>query len=160
MKKIIVIVLMLCFCLSVDSFAANNSLTSINARLMQESSNLKSMFKNSRDVVLLTTMWDSYFIARTQLDAYFYMVALFESVKKAAVTDVSVDYLLNWLGEIRKTNTANIKTLNSTVTVIDQATKSAVDRMETNIADLNNAVDKEIIRLNSLKEAIKKKLVR
>jgi hypothetical protein len=159
MKKIAVIVLMLCFCLSVDSFAANNSLTSINTRLMQESSNLKSMFKNSRDVVLLTTMWDSYFIARTQLDAYFYMVSLFESVKKSAVTEVSVDYLLNWLGEIRKTNAANITTLNAAATVIDQATKSAVDRMKANISDMNNAVDKEISRLNSLKEAVKKKLV-
>jgi hypothetical protein len=160
MKKIASVTLILCLFLSLNCYAANNSLTAINARLMQESASIKSLLKDSKDVVLLTTMWDSYFISRTQLDAYFYMVALYESVKKGSVTEASVGYLLNWLGEIRKTNATNMKSLNSAPPGIDQATKLAVNKMKAKISDLNSAVDSEIVRLNSLKESLRKNSVR
>lgn len=158
MKKTAALIVALCL-FSSAAYAASNPFMSMQSRLMKESNNIRLLMKNSRDVVLLTSMWDSCFIAMNQLDAYFSMIGIFETIKKQDLTEAAVNYLLSWLSDIKKTNEANITSLVSTVQV-DQPTKIAVERMKINLSDLNKMIDTETNRLIILREGIRKKIVR
>lgn len=159
MKKTAVFIAALCiFCGTV--YAATNPLVSMQSRLMKESNNIKLVLKNSRDALLLTSMWDSCLVAMNQLDAYFSMIGIIETIKKDDLTESAVNYLLSWLSDIKKTNEANITSLASAAPVIDQATKVAVERMRINFSDLNRMIDSETNRLLSLREGIRRKIVR
>ncbi len=160
MKKTVVFILALCLLFAVNSYALNNPFLQMRERFLQESNNVKIMIKNSRDIVLLTSMWDSCFIAMTQLDAYFSLIGIFESIKKEDLTEDSVNYLLNWLKQIKETSTVNKRSLSLAPVLIDKETRIAARRMDTNFSDLNNAVDREISRLLKLREGVKRKIVR
>ncbi|MCX5703973.1 MAG: hypothetical protein NT066_05750, partial [Candidatus Omnitrophica bacterium] len=118
------------------------------------------LLKNSKDVILLSTLWDSCFMTMTQLDAYFSMVGIFESVNKDNITEATVGYLLSWLEDIKKTSAMNISSLNSAAGVIDPSTKIVVGGMKGNFSDLNRVVDVEINKLLKLREGLKTKQAR
>jgi hypothetical protein len=132
----------------------------MHSRVMKESNNIKLLLKNSRDVVLLTSMWDSCFIAMNQLDAYFSMVAIVETIKKQELTEAAVNYLLSWLSDIKKTNEANISSLVSSAQAVDNPTKVAVERMKIIFSDLNKMIEAESSRLTILRAGITRKMVR
>lgn len=160
MKKAAVFILALCLLFTINSYALNNPLLQMRERFLQESNNIKILIRNSKDVVLLTSMWDSCFIAMTQLDAYFSLIGIFESIKKEDLTESSVNYLLNWLEEVKKTNTVNKRSLSIAPVLIDNATKVAAQRMDTNFSDFNKTIDREINRLLKLREGVRRKIVR
>lgn len=160
MKKIIILILALSFLISVNGYALKNPLLDMRSRFFQESNNIKLLLKNSRDVILLSTLWDSCFITMTQLDAYFSMVGIFESLKKDKLTDVAIGYLLSWLDEIKKTSATNINSLNSAAAGVDPQTKIVVERMKVNFSDLNKVVGAESNILLKLREGLKRKQAR
>lgn len=160
MRKIGVLVFVLCLFWGGVCNALDNPLVSMRARFIQESNNIRLMLKNSRDVVLLTSLWDSCFIAASQLDAYFYLIGIFEIIKQEERTEVAINYLLNWLNEIKQTNASNIRSLNSAQEALDKTTNVIVKRMKLHISDLDKIIDAEINKLTILKEGIRRKNVR
>ena len=160
MKKIVILILALSFLISVNGYALKNPLLDMRSRFSEESNSIKLLLKNSRDVILLSTLWDSCFITMTQLDAYFSMVGIFESLKKGNSTDAAINYLLSWLDEIKKASAMNINSLNSAVAALDSPTKIIVERMKINFSDLNKVVGMEINALLKLREGLKTKQAR
>jgi hypothetical protein len=160
MKKIVILILALSFLISVNGYALKNPLLDMRSRFSQESNSIKLLLKNSRDVILLSTLWDSCFITMTQLDAYFSMVGIFESFKKDNFTDTAIGYLLSWLDEIKKTSAMNINSLNSAAAAVDSPTKIIVERMKINFSDLNKVLGVEINALLKLREGLKTKQAR
>lgn len=140
-------------------YCAENSVVSMRKRFLQESGNIKPLLKNSRDVVLLSTLWDSCFIVMTQLDAYVSMVGIIDTVKRQDLQESAVDYLVSWLGEVKNTNNAALASLNSVGSSLDQATIVVVKRMKGDFADLNKILEAETVRLIRLKEGIRKKIL-
>jgi hypothetical protein len=160
MKKITGLVFVLCLFWGGVCSALDNPLVSMRTRFIQESNNIKLMLKNSRDVVLLTSLWDSCFIAASQLDAYFSLIGIFETIKPEDRTEAAINYLLNWLNDIKQTNASNIRSLNSVQAALDKTTNVIVRRMKINIYDLDKIIDTEINRLTVLKESIIRKNAR
>ncbi|MCX5703350.1 MAG: hypothetical protein NT066_02495 [Candidatus Omnitrophica bacterium] len=160
MKKPIMLILVLSFLINVNSYASKSPLLDMRSRFLEDSNSIKLLLKNSKDVILLSTLWDSCFMTMTQLDAYFSMVGIFESVKKGNITDATVGYLLSWLEDIKKTSVMNISSLNSAAGVVEAATKIVVEGMKGNFSDLNKVVDVEINKLLKLREGLKTKQAR
>lgn len=96
MKKICVILLLFTV-LCANAYALDDGLTNMRNKIFNESKELRGVLVNSRDVVLVSSMWDSCILATSQIDAYVYMIGIFNTVKKAEQKEEAINYLVNWL---------------------------------------------------------------
>lgn len=151
MKKSILIILVLLIFLSVSSYALETGLFEIRNKISAESKQLKALLLESKDVVLMSSMWDSCVMTMTQLDAYFYMVGIFNSVKSPK--EDTIDYLTNWLKIIKSTSELNIKSLNSVTEILEPKTKVYKEKLKSDFSELNKRIDSELSRVSVLEDA-------
>jgi len=126
-------------------------------RIFVKSQEIKALLANSKDVVLLNSMWDSCIMTITQLDAYFYMIGIFNTIKKEDLTDASVNYLINWLNEIKKTNELNIKSLNLVTKTLEPRARVHKEKLTSYFSELNKQINNELSRIPALKGPSKSK---
>ncbi|MDD5466055.1 MAG: hypothetical protein PHP73_06950 [Candidatus Omnitrophica bacterium] len=153
MKKKISILLILLIFFSVSGYASQDRLPEMRNKISSESKEIKASFLKSRDIVLMSSMWDSCVMTMTQLDAYFYMVGIFDSVKSP--DEDTVNYLINWLKIIKSTSELNIRGLDSATQILEPKTKIYKERLEADFSELNKSIDSELSRVSMLKEALK-----
>ena len=108
MKKIISLILLLVVFLTFSAYALETTLFEMRNKIFAESKEIKALLTESKDIVLMSSMWDSCVMALTQLDAYFSMVGIFNTIKKGDISEDSVNYLIGWLSQTKKTNELNI----------------------------------------------------
>ncbi len=106
----IILVLALCLAISTHAFAAPAFLD-IRNKIFKESKDIKALLPSSKDVYLINSMWDSCVLAMSQLDAYFSMLGIYNTIKRENITQTALDYLINWLKEIKRSGELNIKSL-------------------------------------------------
>ncbi len=156
MKKIIFIILALSiFCFSSYVFAA--PLMDMRNKIFEESKVIKSLLVTSKNTVLVNSMWDSCIITLTQLDAYFYMQGIFNTIKKEDLNEACVNYLINWLNEVKKTDELNIKSLNTISVAVEPKEKIRMEKLKEYFSDLNKQIDNELSKLSLLNQSLKKK---
>jgi hypothetical protein len=160
MKKLVSAVVVLVLFLSGLAFCLETSLLDTRNKIFQEAQEIKSLFEKSKDVILINSLWDSCIMLVNQLDAYFYMVGIFNDIKKNDVTDSSVDYLMRWLDTIKKTNDLNIKSLASVdVKKLENKSRVYVERLKGKFSELNQVIDVDLKKISALKKPEKPKKI-
>lgn len=157
MKKIIFVVLVLVLVLSFNGYALDTGLLDMRGKIFQESKEIKTLLPSSKNALLVSSMWDSCLIAVSQLDAYFSMVGIFNTIKQKDWTEVSFNYLITWLKEIKTTNNLNIKSLNMDIAGLEPDVKRHIERLMNYFDDLNRRIDSDLAKISTLKKLLERK---
>lgn len=169
MKKIIFLSLTCIICLALiesDSkfltrqcaYALEDTpLIDMRNKIFQESKMLKSVTLDSKDIILLNSLRNTCITTATQLDAYFSMIAIFNTIKKEARTQEAMDYLVNWLELIKKTNSVNISTLKAINETLEPKTKLYTEKLKSYFIELESQVKTEINKVSLIKKSIKRR---
>lgn len=155
MRKTVAI-LILFILLGSQAYALDTGLVDMRARAFEESKTLKPLLTKSKDMILLNSLWDACIITISQLDAYFSMVGIFNTINKEDATQEAVNYLISWLKEIKKANDVNIISLSAVTQAIEPNTVVYMEKLRGYFKDLNQQLDSELERLSALKNALKK----
>ena len=148
-KKVAAAVLISVF-FYLNAYASDPALLSLRGKLFSESQELKSALTSSQDPVLVSSMWDSCIISLTQIDAYFSMLGIFNTIKKEDSSRAAADYLSGWLNEIQRTNDLNIKSLESVSLITDQVTKDHMEKLKVYFSELNTQIGVELKKVYPL----------
>lgn len=151
----------LCFCVFIAvllctarSFGAELQMLRLRNALLEESKKIQMALADSPDPVLVISLWDTCVVTLTKINAYFYMVGIFEMVEDKDKTEQGVDFLLAWLKELQRTTQVNIRELNTPVEVSEEATTVARSRLSELLARLNTHLDEEIRKVSSLRASV------
>lgn len=154
MKKTLLIFLVLAVILNCSVYAADNALFTMRGKVFEESKKIKTLLGNSKDVILVSSMWDSCVILLTQLDAYFSMLGIFNAIKDKALTQDPINYISSWLKGIKDTNELNIKSLNEVAGVNDAATKPQIEVLKAYFKDTNDNISAELKKFEALRKTL------
>ena len=157
MKKIFFLALTLLLVWSCSAQALNTTLIDARNEILNNAQELKNYFATTRDPLLLNSMWDSSIMAVSQLDAYFSMLGIFNTIKKENLQDSSINYLVNWLNQLKATTELNIKSLEAIKSTADARSKVFVSKLKNTFNDLKARVDKELLIVQQLQELNMKK---
>jgi hypothetical protein len=113
MKKIILFTLILILAGNLAAYALEATLIDLRNEIFKNAEEIKASFNISKDPILINSMWDSCVMSVSQMDAYFSMLGIFNTIKKENLNDTQFNYLIHWLTQIKKTNELNIKSLDS-----------------------------------------------
>ena len=155
MKKIIFLTLTFIIFLSFSVYALDTTLLDMRNKIFEESKDLKSLLESSKDVILVSSMWDSCIIAMSQSDAYFNMLGIFNTIKKEDLKEDAVNYLTSWLDGIKKVNELNIKSLDAVTLTLEPKTKTHILKLKDYFGKLNNQIDAELAKISLLKKSLK-----
>lgn len=154
MKGTLLIVLALVGALNCDAHAQATDLMDVRSKLITESREIKALFPDTKDVILVSSMVDSCVLTISQLDAYFSQLGIFNTIKKDDVTPAAIHFLEQWLNGIKNTNDLNIKSLNAVTQDIQAKTKLHLERLTGYFTDLNTQIDQELAKLAALKNTL------
>lgn len=155
------IILVLALGLSSLVYGAEGTIFDMRGKIFNEAKEIKSSLSGTKDTILLNTMWDSCIMAMSQIDAYLYMMRIFNTIEKEKLKGDAVDSIIYWLNEIKKTNELNVKNL-AVLKVISDAsmapkTRAHMDKLEGYFGDVNSLVDAELEKITPLKVLLEKK---
>ena len=156
MKKTLLIIFALIAGLGLNAHAQATAtgLMDIRDKVLKESREIKALFSDTKDVILVSSMVDSCILTTSQLDAYFSQLGIFNTIKKDDVTPAAVNFLEQWLNGIKNTNDLNIKSLSAVTQNIQAKTKLHLERLTGYFTDLNTQIDQELAQLAALKNAL------
>ena len=156
MKKTLLIIFALIAGLGLNAHAQATAtgLMDIRDKVLKESREIKALFSDTKDVILVSSMVDSCILTTSQLDAYFSQLGIFNTIKKDDVTPAAVNFLEQWLNGIKNTNDLNIKSLNAVTQNIQAKTKLHLERLTGYFTDLNTQIEQELAQLAALKKAL------
>lgn len=153
MKKVVFIFLIMSIVLNCSVYAADNALFTMRGEIFEESKKIKAVLADSKDVILVSSMWDSCVILLTQLDAYFSMLGIFNAIKDKDLTADPINYIYSWLKGIKETNELNIKSLNEVVQVNDAKTKPQMEILKVYFKDTNDNINAELKKFDALRKS-------
>jgi hypothetical protein len=156
MKKIIFLVLSLVLVWSFTAQALETTLIDVRNEILKNAQEMKTYFASSRDPILLNSLWDSSVMTVSQLDAYFSMLGIFNTIKKENVDDSAFKYLINWLNQLKATTDLNIKSLEAIKTTADARSKVFTSKLKSNFNDLKTRINKELESVTKFAESVKK----
>ncbi len=136
-------------------YAQDNALIVVRNKIFDECREMRELLKNQKDIIIVNSMWSSGIMTVSQLDAYFYMVGIFNAVKDKDLTEDPVIYLMKWLNEIKKTNELNIRSLDSITYKVEPTTKARIGKLKGYFSSLNNIIDNESARVSALQRSLK-----
>ncbi len=155
MKKVILMASIIISVIAVNSYALESSLLDVRNKIFEESKEIKPLMENSKDLILVSGLWDACIMTVNQMDAYFSMLGIFNTIKKEDYTLEAVNYLINWLNGVKKVSEANIQGLNSVKPAIESETKTHMVILKNYYLDLSSQLASDIEKLLMLKKAIK-----
>jgi len=132
-------------------------LVDVRGEILKNAQEMKKYSSTSRDPVLLNSMWDSSVMAISQLDAYFSMLGIFNTIKKENLEKPTVSYLINWLNQTEKTTELNIKSLEAIKSTTDARSKVFALKLKTIFSDLKARIAQELQTVTQLTESTQKK---
>ena len=155
MKRAIFIALILSLFLCTSLYAMDSKIIELRNKIFEQSREIKPLIADSQDVVLLTGMFDSCLLIVSQIDAYTYMMGIFNTIEDASVNEKVFDYLTEWLVLMRSTNSVNLKSLDAVVEPIDRSTKIHIARLRDYFDNLNKRIDAELTKFVRIKSLMK-----
>ena len=135
------------------SYALETSLKDMEGKIRAELVQVKALMPKN-DPILVNNMYNSCLIAKTQLDAYFYMLTLFNTIEEKALGDKAVDTLIEWLLAMKKINVININALRDTSKVQSPATKVRMEKLKALFEELNKEIDINIAKVSLIKKSL------
>ena len=161
MKRKIYILLVLLVLVAQNAYALDTKLYNVRQKLFDQSQEIKKLVNRDNAgqyLVLVSSMWDTCFVAITQLDAYFYLLGLFNSIKKDQVTGPAIDFLSRWLNLVQKTSQENITSLGAIKVPIDPMIRINMETLKRSFRELSNQVSKELAEIDKLRKSLDKAL--
>jgi hypothetical protein len=156
MKKIFYLIIISVILLCSNVYAMdNNQLLDMRNKFFDESKDIKILLKNTKSVVLLNNMWDACIVTMTQLDAYFFMMGIFDAVNKDKWNEEAVTYLELWLTKIKSTDDVNLKSLESFPPDLEAGVLRHIQKMKGYFTDLNAMIDENLNTISKLKMSVK-----
>jgi len=155
MKRTSLVVLTLVLGLSVNAHAQATGLMEVRNKVLTESREIKALLPATKDVILVSSMVDSCILTTSQLDAYFSMVGIFNTIKDKELAEDPVIYLTKWLEEMKKTNRLNIESLDSIAYKVEPTTKVHIGKLKDYFSHLNNLINGELVRVSALQRSLK-----
>ena len=155
MKKIVLIILIFGIFLNFNVYAAEIPLLDIRNKIFRECRDIQPLLRNSKDIIVVNSMWSSGIMTVSQLDAYFSMIGIFNTIKDEDLAEDPVIYLIKWLNEIKNTNELNIRSLDSITYKVEPATKTQIGKLKGYFSSLNNLIDSESARVSALQKSLK-----
>ena len=125
-------------------------LIAMRTKIFRQSEEIKPFLAGSRDAVLISSMWDSCLVTISQLDAYFFMIGILNTIQEKDITAQALDYIEKWLDNIKNTNDINIKSLNSVSYEVEPSTKIHMRKMKDMFGELNQAIENETKKIKIL----------
>jgi len=163
MKKVFFITLITVLLFSVNALAVDTALLDIHNKIFAEAKEIQSLLSDVKqkalwkDAVLINSMWDSCIMTMTQLDAYFSMLGIFNTIKQKDIDETSINYLVDWLNSIKNNNSLNIRSLDEvSIQPVDAETKLHIGKLKRNFEELNRNIDVELNKLTLFKKSSKK----
>jgi len=156
MKKSILLILVLVLTWCTAAWALETNLISVRNDILKNAQEMKGYFTTSRDPLLLNSIWDSSVMAVSQLDAYFSMLGIVNTIKNEELTADGVKYLLNWLKQIQETTDMNIRGLEAIKTTTDARSKVFVLKLKDIFNGLKNKLDVEYVNMTKLQATLVK----
>lgn len=156
MKKIIFLALSLVFAWSFTARALETTLVDVRGEILKNAQEMKKYSSTSRDPVLLNSMWDSSVMAISQLDAYFSMLGIFNTIKKGNLEKTTFSYLMNWLNQLEKTTELNIKSLEAIKSTTDARSKVFALKLKGIFSNLKERIANELQIVTQLAESTQK----
>ena len=120
------------------------------------SKDLIEILPRSTDIIVVSSMFNSCMVTTSQLDAYFSMLGIFNSIKKEDLSETPFYFLINWLEYIKTSNSLNIKGLSTKLKELEPDTSAHIEKLKIYFVNLNHALDAELDRLNTLQKGAKK----
>jgi hypothetical protein len=157
MKKIFLLTLGFILVTALAAQALETTLIDTRNEILQNAQEMKNFFTATRDPVLLNNMWDSSVMAVSQLDAYFTMLAIFNTINKDAVSEGAAGYLVKWLKQVKDYSVMEVKSLEAVKKTGDARSKVLMLKTKTIFNNLIARVDKELQTVGQYQEALKKK---
>lgn len=154
MKKIIYFTLLLLILFNFKAYAIDFRVFDLRNKIFEESKEIKSLLFKSKDAVFLTSMFDTCIIATAQLDAYFSMLGIFHSIKRQDLTNTPINFIVDWLNEIKRTNEMNLRILGPVSQPIDQITKAHIRKLQELFSELNNCIDAELNKFSLIMDSL------
>jgi hypothetical protein len=148
---------MLAFCFNATAYALDTAMLDLRNRIFKQSNEIKNILMKSGNSLLLNSMFDTCLIAVTQIDAYFSMLAIFESIDSKNLTQGTTNYLINWLEGMRNTNTLNVKNLDAIGPTKDPTTDALTVRLKSYFNEMNRRIDVELGKMDTIRKTAKNK---
>ena len=155
MKRLISIILLLVFSLTASAYAIDSKIIELRNKILEQSNQIKPLMNTSNDVVLLVSMFDSCLLVISQIDAYTYMLEIFNTIKNTQVDEKVFSYLGEWLLFMKRTSDLNIKSLDSVREPIEPNTKIQIARLRDYFNNLNKQIDGELSRFVRIRSLLK-----
>lgn len=155
MRKTIVMVVC-ALCVYAQAFAFDTRLLSARNKIFEQAKELQTLLAETEDPVAVVSLWDTCIMTATQLNAYFYLVGIYESVNDP--TPDSVSYLKSWLQEVRRTAQLNIRNLSATASVTQPETREHLSRVKASLAELSLLLERELDKVARLEKAVQSRL--
>ena len=140
------------------AYALESELMDMYDELQKESENIKVLMKNTKDIVLVSSMWDSTILTMTQLEAYFSMVGVFNAIDMDEMDEGAINHLILWLNKIKATNELNIKSLDAVKMTLNRKTELHTAVLKVYYRKLNDKIDAELEKLLLIEESLKVEL--
>lgn len=155
MRKVISVALALVVLLSFNAYALDTILIDMRDKIFEESKQIKLLMEDSSDIIALNSMWSSCIVTMTQLGAYFFMVGIFNTIEEEDLDQDSIEYIIRWLDEVKKTNGQNLKALGSLSQQVDSRTQIHAGKLQMYYSELNNVIDAELKKISLIEQALK-----
>lgn len=159
MRKIIVTLFLFLF-LNCNAWAMDFKIFDMRNKIFEESKEIKKLFVRSQDTIVLSSLFDACLLAMSQLDAYFNMLGIFETIKEGDLSDLAVDFIVNWLDEIKRTLDLNLKSLTNIPQPLEFQTQEHIEKLKFYFRQLDDIADEELRKLSLIRRTIKKKIRR
>ena len=154
MKKTIFVLLALGLLFSFNVYAMENSFVDIRSKIFEEANEIKAHLATSKDALLLSSMWDSCLMAMRELDAYFQMLGIFNTIKEKDISEEAVVFLSKWLSEIKAGSELNIKILDETAYPTEAQSATSIARIKNVFGELNRIIVVELDKISLLRKSI------
>jgi len=159
MRKIIVTLFLFLF-LNSSAWAMDFKIFDMRNKIFGLSKDIKELFASSQDTLVLTSLFDACLLSMSQLDAYFNMLGVFETIKEGDLSDLAVDFVVNWLDEIKRTIDLNLKGLTNIPQPLEPKTKEHIAKLKFYFVQLDGIADEELAKLSLIRRTVKKKIRR
>lgn len=153
MKKNIFIAVLMCFAACANA-QENGTFKKFRAELFQESKQIKALMATTKDPVMVSSMLDSCIMSINQVDAYFIMLGIVNTVKKEALTEEITNFLLNWLDMTKKNNILNLKALTGAPKNLEPRTQVYVEKLIEYYKNMDQLIEEEINKVNVIKQSV------
>jgi hypothetical protein len=157
MRRIVFLVLSLVLICNISASAVETSLLDVRTEILKDAQEMKLYFATTRDPILLNSLWDSSIMVVSQLDAYFSMLGIFNTIKKENLENSSFSYLIGWLNQLKDTSDLNIKSLGAVKATTDARSKAFVLKLKDNFSILKERITQDLATVKQFEEAVLKK---